>query len=221
MSGWRFVRGSAMTWRRSADWQVTDGEARCRADLTRSIPDNKCKQWIREFVWLADQHLIVLDVIQTARPEIQCSWQLHAPLAPAVEGSSDHRAQRASWPDSGPIPRCSLRPGKAGCSARRWLRGTTPSSGTATVKRRRCGADGQSRGPVPGNKYHRQYGSHVIQLDPGDATSGIVLLNVLTATDASQTIAPQATYRVARRGQIEVEVNGIKSLLEVPEWFAE
>ena len=202
------------------DWQVTDGEARCRADLSRSIPGNKCKKWIREFVWLANQHLILLDVIQTARPEIQCSWQLHTPVAPAVEDrliTVLNNPPANEWAD--PTLQPETRPGRLFCQtlAPRDYTVILHRDGQAEALR----ADGESRGPVPGNKYHRQYGSNVIQLDPGDATAGIVLLNVLTATDASQTIPPQAAYRVARRGQIEVEVNGVKCKLEVPEWFAE
>lgn len=215
-NSWRFGHDVATISR----WQVTDNEARCRADLTRAIPDNKCRKWIREFVWLADQHLIVLDVIQTARPEIQCSWQLHAPAAAVAK---DHlitllnEPPGKTWAD--PTLQPETRQGRLFCQtlAPRDYTVIRHCEGQAEALR----ADGQPRGPVPGNKYHRQYGRHVIQLDPGDATSGIVLLNVLTATDASQTIAPQATYRVARRGQIEVDVNGIRSLLEVPEWFAQ
>ena len=87
---------------RIVDWQVRPGEARCRADLTKTNPEGKCKQWTREFVWLANKHLVVLDIVETPKPGIRRQWQLHAANRPEI---GDHlltvtdRAPERSWAD--------------------------------------------------------------------------------------------------------------------------
>jgi hypothetical protein len=62
------------------------GEARVRADLSRTNPDAKLKRWVRELVWLDNRALVVVDVIDLARPEVQCRWLLHSLTEPEVSG---------------------------------------------------------------------------------------------------------------------------------------
>ncbi|MHC4177305.1 MAG: hypothetical protein ACYSWU_07355, partial [Planctomycetota bacterium] len=87
---------------RITNWQVRQGEARCRADLTKTNLGAKCRQWIREFVWLAGKHLIVLDIIETTKPEIRRQWQLHGTSRPDVGDrvlTLTNRAPRMNWAD--------------------------------------------------------------------------------------------------------------------------
>jgi hypothetical protein len=204
------------------DWQAADGEARCRADLTRTNPDTKCKGWVREFVWLARKHLVVLDVVETARPDVRRLWQLHSPTAPQI---GDHlitianRPPDRKWADEG------LRPKNE--EARLFCRTLLPEDYAVVLhsggKAEAFAAAGQSRGGVEGNPYHLQYGSHVVQVDPaGRGGPGrTVFLHVLTAVDAAETTPPKAACRLVGAGRLEVTVDGARTVLAVPEWFKE
>ena len=79
--------------------------------------------------------------------------------------------------------------------------------------------DGQAAGDVPGNPFHRQFGKHVVQVDPGTADDRTVFLHVLTAADADAAAAPEASCRLVRPGRAQVTVGGLSTTLEVPEWF--
>ena len=110
---------------RITDWHVRPGEARCRADLTKTNPASKCRQWIREFVWLANKHLVVLDIVETPKPEIRRQWQLHAVNRPKIGDrmlTVTNRPPERSWAEP------ALKPNNAGgpaCSVRRCFRATT------------------------------------------------------------------------------------------------
>ncbi len=200
------------------DWQVSDRESRCRADLTETNSADKCRQWLREFVWLADKHLVVLDIVETARPDIRRQWQFHSPTRPEI---GDHlftitnRAPAQKWADP------SLEPERP--EARLFCQTLAPRKYTLIAH---AGSDvealtasGKSQGPAEGNAYHRLYGRHVLQIDPGQQGCRTVFLHVVTATEASQADPPRASYRRIGPGRIEVRVAGAATILAVPDWF--
>lgn len=200
------------------DWQVGDGESRCRADLSKTNSATKCKAWVREFVWLADKHLIVMDVVETARPEIRRQWQLHSPTIPQLSDrliTITNRAPRQQWAAA------SLQPEKP--EARLFCQTLAPRAYTLVVHSERAAeafrADATLQGPVAGNAYHREYGQHVLQIDPGRDGCQTVFLNVLTATDDPGEAPPAASYRMICPGQVEVNVAGSRTILAVPDWF--
>ncbi|MFO8014277.1 MAG: hypothetical protein R6X20_13350 [Phycisphaerae bacterium] len=203
---------------RITDWQVGEGEARCRGDLTKTNPPEKCKQWVREFVWLGGRHLVVLDVVETAAPAVRRQWQLHCPAAPDVgdrlltvtNEAPDHR-----WAER------RLKPSRR--KAALFCRTLAPKDYTLVVNgkegARAYGPAGRGRGNVPGNPFHRKFGKHVVQIDPGTTDSRTLFLHVLTAVDADGAAPPEASYRLARPGRLEVTVDGLSTTLSVPEWF--
>jgi hypothetical protein len=203
---------------RVLDWSVKPGEARLRADLTGANP-RTCRRWEREFVWLADAHLVVLDVVETSRPEVARTWQLHLPDAPTVGDrllSVANRAPDRPWADD------RLRPRPA--EGRLFVRTLLPEAYTLTLDRRdgaeAFGPDGRSRGPVGGNRFHREFGRFVAGIDPAAGSDRTVFLHVLTATDAAHDAPPAATHRVVGPGLLEVTVAGAAALLRVPDWAA-
>ncbi len=200
---------------RIIDWQVQPGEARCRADLTRANAESKCGQWIREFVWLADKHLVVLDIVQTPKPEIRRQWQLHTTTRPRL---GDHlltvvsRAPDLSW--SEPALKPKNREGRLFCQTLipRDYRLLLHDDG-------KCEAfdpNGRSLGPTAGNPYHREYGARVVQIDPGNTSKQTIFLHVLTATEAEEATPPEATVRVSTPGKIDLSVDGKVVSLTVP-----
>lgn len=201
---------------RITDWEVRDGLARCRADLTRTNPETKCKTWIREFVWLADRHLVVLDVIQTTRPEIRRLWQLHCPTAPRLGDrlvTVANRAPDLSWADPALKP-----PAREALLFCRTLipnefRLLLHDGGAAEA----FGPNGKSQGRVEGNPHHLKYGKKVIQLDPGNRGDRTVFLHVLTAVEGPDASPPPASYRAVAPGRIEVTVAGASVTLAVPD----
>ncbi len=202
---------------RITDWHIAADEARCRADLTKTNPPEKCKRWIREFVWLGHRHLIVLDIVETAGPAIARQWQLHCPAPPEVGNrllSVTAEAPDHSWADP------SLKPKQR--SATLVCRTLAPKNYTAVVNTQEGGRayapDGQSRGEVPGNPFHRKYGKHVVQIAPAGADTRTVFLHVLTAVDAGAA-PPEASCRLLEPGRVEVNVAGRTTTLSVPEWF--
>ena len=201
------------------EWQVSPGLARCRADLTRTNPPTKCKQWIRELVWLADKHLIVLDVVETAQTQIRRLWQLHSQTPPEIGHDCItivNQIPDLRWADD----RLRPRPGRA----RLFCQTLEPRKYTVVVhsggKAVAYDDTGRSLGACAGNPYHLKYGNHVLQIDPGNDTARTVFLHVLTAVDATVTSAPKCQLRVLQRGQVEVSVEGAKATLSVPEWFS-
>jgi hypothetical protein len=197
------------------DWQVQPNEARCRADLTKTNPDSKCRQWIREFVWLANKHLVVLDIIETARPEIRRQWQLHGASRPEIGErllTFTNRPPDRRWADE------SLRP--ASQEGRLFCQTLIPSDYQLTVhaegRAEAFDATGRPLGAVEGNAYHRKYGQNVVQIDPADSGTQTIYLHVLTATEADETTPPKATYRAGEPGRIEVTVDGATTNLTVP-----
>jgi hypothetical protein len=203
---------------RITDWQVGATEARCRADLSQTNPQTKCQQWIREFVWLGNKHLVVLDILETSRPEIRRRWQLHTVTRPDV---GDHlltvvnRPPASSWAD----PR--LKPPRQ--QARLFCQTLAPRQYQLILhaggKAEAFDATGRALGPVEGNPYHLKYGQNVMQIDPGNQGTRTVFLHVLTAAEAEQTVPPKVTYRPQQPGLIELCVDGMTTSLTVPEWF--
>lgn len=201
------------------DWQVGKTEARCRADLTRTNPPAKCAQWERELVWLGNRHLIVLDVVRTAKADVRRQWQLHCPTAPELGDrliTVTDEAPGKTWADPRLQPKVRR--------ARLFCRTLAPKEYTLVVNAkdgaRAFGPGGQAKGAVAGNPFHRKYGKHVVQIDPGTTTDRTVFLHVLTAEDATgAAAAPKASYRVVKPGRIEVTVAGLRTQLTVPDWF--
>jgi hypothetical protein len=195
------------------DWQVQPGEARCRADLTKANPPEKCRQWIREFVWMADKHLVVLDILRSAKPEIRCQWQLHSDLRPELGDRSlaiVGEAADLSWVDA------RLKPPSQ--QAKLFCQTVLPEDytillhddGTATS----FGSDGRERGTAEGNPSHLRYGKRVIQIDPGDASQGVVMLNVLTAVELDEPM-PNVTWRISAAKQGELTIDGTTVALDL------
>jgi hypothetical protein len=200
------------------DWEAGDGLARCRADLSRANPPEKCRQWIREFVWLAGRHLVVLDVVEAATPAIRRQWQLHAPAEPKIDGrllTIVNAPPARKWSDA------SLQPPRT--EGRLFCRTLAPEEYTLILhgggKVRAVDPAGEPRSDVKGNPHHLKYGKHVLQVDPGAASTRTVFLHVLTAVDAPDAAPPEAGFRLVRPGRIEVTVDGRKAALEVPAWF--
>jgi len=200
------------------DWRVVDGEARCRADLTGANPKSKCKTWVREFVWLANKHLILLDIVETASPGIKPQWQLHCPTPPQIgnhQTTISNCPPQTSWADP------TLQPDSE--QARLFCQTLAPRDYTlllhADGKAQAFHADGRRQGAAHGNPYHRKYGSSVVQIDPGNRTRQTVFLHVLTATDEDGAGPPQTALRLTRPGQVELRVDGVTTTLTVPKWF--
>jgi hypothetical protein len=205
---------------RIEDWRVQTAEARCRADLTKTNPRSKCKQWLREFVWLADLHLVVLDLVETSRPEIRRQWQLHSETRPEVGDrvmTITNRMPEKSWADPALKPK---RP-----EARLFCQTLAPREYQlilhADGKAEAFSPEGSPLGPVAGNAEHLKYGRKVVQIDPGTTHSRIMFLHVLTATEAEQTLPPKVAFRVVAPGRIEVTVDDATTVLAVPEEYAQ
>ncbi len=199
------------------DWQVNKGEARCRADLSATNPKEKCSKWIREFVWLGNKHLVVLDIVETARPQIRRLWQLHSLSEPTIGNRTvtiANRPPNRKWA----IPE--LQPkseeGKLYCQT------LLPEKYTVVLhsggQARTFDPTGQRGGNVEGNPYHSKYAQNVIQIDPGNQENRTVFLHVLTALDAAERQGGQATCRLLKSGQLEVTVDGSSTVLSVPDW---
>lgn len=204
---------------RITHWQVRQGEARCRADLTKTNPDAKCKLWAREFVWLAGKHLVVLDVLETPRPEIRRQWQLHSTSRPEIGDrvlTLTNRAPEMNWAQPALKPK--NQQGRLFCRTLipRDYRLILHGDGKAEA----FDPAGKSLGAVEGNSYHRNYGRNVVQVDPGSDGTETVFLHVLTATEAAETNPPSASYRISGPGQIELTVDDAKTILAVPDWLA-
>jgi hypothetical protein len=200
------------------DWQVRPGEARCRADLTRTNPESKCRQWIREFVWLANKHLVVLDIVQASQPKVRRQWQLHATSRPQVGDrllTVTARSPEHRWANPALEPK--NREGRLFCQTLlpRDYRLILHGDGKAEA----FDPTGKSLGPVEGNPHHRKYGQQVMLIDPGNTRTQTVFLHVLTATEAGETVPPEAACGVSGPGQIEITVDGTRTLLVVPEGF--
>lgn len=199
-----------------ADWEAGPDLARCRADLSRAVPEEKCRTWIREFVWLARRHLIVLDIVETTRPDVGRAWQLHAlarpEIGPRVVAVAARPPER-SWADP------KLRP--KGDAARLFSETLLPRSYKLILhsggRAEAFDPEGNSLGPVAGNPHHLQFGRDVVQIEPAGAGTRTVFLHVLTATGAEETRPPEARWRMAAPGRLEVRVEGAAALLEVPE----
>jgi hypothetical protein len=199
------------------DWKVGEGEARCRADLTQANPASKCKYWSRELVWLANQHLIVLDVVETAQPSIRARWQLHMPQKPQLQVggfSVTNQAPAKPWREE------SLRSQTA--TGRLFCRTLLPRDYRCLLyadgKVEAFDAAGHPQDLREGNPYHLQFGKNVVQIEPAAESGRAVFLHVLTAVDADQDQPPQTVYRVIQPGTIEVQVEGANTRFSVPNW---
>lgn len=205
------------------DWKVADGEARCRADLTRTNGITKCKRWEREFVWLANKHLVVLDIIEKGNPHVRPHWQLHLPGRPDVGDrlltvSNRPPDAKHQWEDE------RLRP--ADPNARLFCRTLLPREYSLVVhgggQAEAFDPTGRSTGAAPGNPYHLEFGGDVIQIDPVNAGPRVVFLHVLTAAGGGEMDKPPAaSHRLVRPGLMEITVDESKATVGVPEWFTE
>jgi hypothetical protein len=200
------------------DWRVNDEEARCRADLTATNTKSKCKMWVREFVWLAYKHLIVLDIVETASQDIKPQWQLHCPPSPEVgvhQITISNRPPRRSW--AAPT----LKPNSE--EAKLFCRTVLPRDYTlllhADGKTQAFHSDGSRRVTCESNPYHRDFGGSVVQIRPGDRICRTVFLHVLTATDKDGRGPLEVVTRLIHPGQFELCIDDAKTTLAVPNWF--
>jgi len=200
-------------------WEVGPNAARCRADLTATNPPAKCKQWVREFVWLANRHLVVLDIVQTAAPGVRRRWQLHCPAAPTVGGglvTVTNEAPAKGWAERALQPKAR--------KARLFCRTLAPKQYTAVLHTggtaQAFDASGRPAKGAQPNPYHLKYGKHVVQIDPGCKTDRTVFLHVLTAAEADQAAPPKASVRLVRPGRLQVTVGAAATVLSVPSWFS-
>ena len=160
----------------------------------------------------------MLDVIETSRPEIRRQWQLHSVNRPEIGDrllTLANEAPEVNWADPALKPKS--RVGRLFCQTLlpRDYRLILHGDGKANA----FGPSGKPRGAVAGNTYHRQYGRHVVQIDPDADAKETVFLHVLTATETEETNPPDVSYRVSGPGQIELKVAGAKAKLVVPAWF--
>jgi hypothetical protein len=200
------------------DWRVIEGEVRCRADLTATNRKDKCRTWIREFVWLADKHLVVLDIVETVSSDTTAQWQLHCPSIPRIgdrQITVDNRPPERSWADP------AIRPESE--EARLFCQTLAPHDYTlfltADGKTQAFDSDGQSRGFCQGNRYHQDFGADVVQIDPVNEKRQIVFLHVLTATDKDSADPPETELKLPRPGKLELRVDDARTTLAAPEWF--
>lgn len=200
------------------DWRVTPKEVRCRADLTKTNPSSKCRQWTREFVWLGGKHLVVLDIVETAKPEIRRQWQLHTASVPEIgDRLLTVAADRPdlNWADP------SLKPSAEDASL--FCQTVLPRDYSVTVhsegKARAYNANGDARGAVQGNTYHKRFGGHVVQIDPGAEAMRTVFLHVLTASEGGASTPPKIGYRRTKPGQLDLQIDGVTTSFEVPTWL--
>jgi hypothetical protein len=201
---------------RILDWQVGPNEARCRADLTQAVPESKCRLWIREFVWLADKHLVVLDIVETTSPEIRRQWQIHLPSRPDLGDrvlAVTHRPPKQRWFDP------SLQPENP--EARLFCRTILPRDYTVILHGDRKAASYDTTGnpldATEGNPYHRKYGQDIAMIDPGHPGTRTLFLHVLTAAPISETIPPDITYSEIEQGKMELTIEEATTILDVPQ----
>ncbi len=199
------------------DWQVGADLSRCRGDLSKTNP-TRCKQWVRELVWLGGKHLIVLDVVETARPDIVRRWQLHLPARPELGErtlSVTNRPPDRSWAQP------QLRPRNE--QARLFCQTLLPRDYTLLLhaEGKAEGFDpagkGKSGAPAP-NEQHLKFGRVVAQIEPAASGARTLFLHVLTACDADGAKPPQAACRLAAPGKLVVTVDGKTAELAVPDW---
>jgi hypothetical protein len=81
------------------------------------------------------------------------------------------------------------------------------------------GPDGRSRGICEANPFHREFGGNVVQIEAADEARKMVFLHVLTAAEESQTDPPEIAIQLIGPGEAELEIDGRKTSLTVPEWF--
>lgn len=199
------------------DWQVAPDLSRCRADLSKTNP-TRCKQWVRELVWLGRKHLVVLDVVETARPDVVRRWQLHLPARPELSQrtlSVTNRPPDRTWAQPQLKPKTE--------QARLFCQTLLPRDYTLILH-----ADGKAEGLDPagkakpaaaaGNDYHLKFGKVVAQIEPAASGTQTLFLHVLTACDAEGAKAPQAACRLAGPGKLAVTVDGQAIELVVPDW---
>lgn len=203
---------------RILDWQAQDGRARCRADLTATNPKSKCKTWIREFVWLADKHLVVLDIVETASDRIKPQWQLHCPTTPLIGDrviTIGNRPPQRSWADP------TLKP--ASEEAKLFCRTMLPRDYSVMLhvdgKARAFHSNGNPKGVCEGNPYHQNFGANVVQISPWRRVPRTLFLHVLTVAEEDETAPPEVELRLIRPGQVELWVDDAKTTLVVPRWF--
>lgn len=199
------------------DWNVSSGEARCRADLTKAVPEAKCLHWTRELVWVANKYLLVLDLVQTPDPSIRRQWQLHLPSLPQV---GERTIQATNLAPDKPWRDDRLR---AKGEGRLFCQTLLPEQYTVVLqhggKAESFAPSGQSCGPAEGNSYHLKYGRTVIQIDPGTESTRTVFLHVLTATESEEKQPPRASCRRIGANRLEVNVAGNAVKLEVSDGF--
>jgi hypothetical protein len=203
---------------RILDWQANDGEARCRADLTGTNSKDKCRMWIREFVWLSDRHLVVLDIVETASAGITPQWQLHCPTSPQIGDRKitiSNRPPQKSWADP------TLKPKSE--EAKLFCQTLLPRDYTlllhANGQAQAFQSSGHPKGACESNRYHRDFGGNVVQISPGYRERQMLFLHVLTAADENRTDPPEVALRLVRPGQVELRVDDAKAILVVPKWF--
>jgi hypothetical protein len=201
------------------EWRVSENEARCRADLTKAIPAEKCKLWTRQFVWLGKRHLVVLDVVETSRPGIRHVWQLHA-ATPSQLGDRmwtlTNSPPQQPWADERLRPKAAL--GRLFCQT------LLPRNYDLVVhtggKAQLHDTTGRTKGEVAGNPFHLKFGKHVLQLDPGLMRTRTVFLNVLTATDAVEIEAPRIALQKTAPEMLRISVEDLETELRLP-WALE
>lgn len=200
------------------DWRVTPDESRCRADLTKTNPSNKCKQWTRELVWLGNKHLVVLDIVETAKSEIRRQWQLHTASAPKLGDrllTVVGERPDLSWaePRLEPVDK----------QAFLFCQTVLPREFSVIVhsdgKAEAFDADGTARGAVEGNAYHKKFGGHVVQVDPAARDTRTVFLHVLTASEGDPSTPPKIGYGLTKPGQLDLRIDDVTTSFEVPTWL--
>jgi hypothetical protein len=167
-------------------------------------------------VSLASKHLIVLDIVETKAPETRRQWQLHVPNRPDLGDrvfTVTNRPPEQRWYDPTIQPENPV--GRLFCQTMlpRQYNLVLHSDGKAEA----YDSAGKSLGPVEGDRYHREYGQTVVQIDPSDTGKRTVFLQVLTAIDAVHSTPPDVKCREMERGKIELTVDGATTRLAVAE----
>jgi hypothetical protein len=162
--------------------------------------------------------LIVLDIVEVASPEIKAQWQLHCPTKPQI---GDHQVTVANSPPKRTWANPTLLPASEG--AKLFCQTLAPRDYTlllhADGKAQAFGTNGRSRGICEANPFHREFGGNVVQIEATDKALTMVFLHVLTAAEESQTDPPEIAIQLIDPGEVELKVDGRKTILTVPKGF--
>jgi hypothetical protein len=76
---------------------------------------------------------------------------------------------------------------------------------------------GKPLGPVEGNRYLREFGREVVQIDPGNTGTRTIFLHVLTAVDAVDSTPADVNCGEIKQDKLKLSIDSATTLLCVSE----